>query len=128
MPSSGTSGSIRVREPATRWEWTRTRIRGCTWVQWWTPGMTSSIGTAGRLPAKRPHDRRVQHRLGELAGEGVLLRGVEAADEAVGADRRLRRVAEARPRARDLLAELRQRSQGSIPREGAEGEDRLRSL
>src|SRR5258705_347594 len=64
--------------------------------------MTSSITIAppANLPREGEGDCGVQHRLRQLAGERVLLRGVKAADEPVRPDARQRLVPDARPRAR----------------------------
>ena len=60
-------------------------------------------GTFGGQSAG-PGEDRVEHRLRQLARERVLLARVERADERVGADRRLRRVAEPRLRLRGRMA------------------------
>ena len=60
-----------------RWHGTRRRRRGRT-------GGTGRAGVASRtttVAQPQPGDRGVEHRLGELAGEGVLLAHVVAADQ-----------------------------------------------
>ena len=76
-----------------------------------------------QLPSSR--EQIVEHRLRELAREGVLLRRVVAADQHVAADERLGAVAEARLGTRDLLPQPPQRSQRPLPGEGAQRDEDL---
>jgi hypothetical protein len=62
------------------------------------------------------------HRLRQPAGEGVLLAGVEAADQSVAPDLRLGGMTERRPRP-DGLPHTRQRLQHALPGDGAQADD-----
>src|SRR4051794_36997110 len=68
-------------------------------------------------------DRGIEHRLGQAAGEGVLLARVVAADQGPAADAGLGLMAEPRPRPRYVGAQPAQSPQRPVPGEGAEGED-----
>src|SRR6187200_2701702 len=94
----------------------RTRDRG--------DGGNVPIGGANSLLSQRtsPLEDRVGHRHGQLAGKGVLLARVVAAQQVPATDLRLGAVAELRPRPRDRLAECPRRAQNPVPPEGAKGD------
>ena len=74
----------------------------------------------------RPSQDRIHHRLGQPPRERVLLAGVEAPEQREGPDLHLGAVPEARLGARNLVPELPQRPQRTVPRERPEG-DRTRA-
>ena len=107
----------RSRPPPSQPRWRARRARSCSaWGAASAPNLAGALEGAG--------DRGVEHRLGQAAGEGVLLARVVAADQGPAADPGLGLVAEAGPRPRHLGAEPAQRPQRPVPGEGAEGEDR----
>src|SRR5712692_5385682 len=69
----------------------------------------------------RPPEHGVQHLRGQLPGEGVLLAGMERADQPDGAHGRLRAMPEPGTWAR-RVPQTRQRPEGPVPREGTEGD------
>src|SRR5438128_8739708 len=68
-------------------------------------------------------DDGVEHLGGQLAGERVLLAGVEGADQRVRTDDGLLPVAEGRARPSAELAKRRQGPEGTVPGEGTERQD-----
>src|SRR5205823_8020450 len=74
---------------------------------------SARLRPAGQLP--RPPEAGVEHRLRETAREGVLLGGVEAAEQGQALARRLGAMGEARAGARRRIAARRAQAQGGVP-------------
>src|SRR5919109_1018434 len=102
-----------------------------------TARMRSRVRTFGRLsgtisPGRlgppvprqlaRAHEDLVEHLLGQLAGEGVLLAGVVRAQQGVRPDLGLSPVSEAGPRPREPMAQRARRPQSPVPGERAQGD------
>src|SRR5262245_38626796 len=92
-----------------RWAWSQSRHLEFT-------------GSAGA------REYRVEHRLGEPAGERVLLADVIARDELPWPDVDLGAVAEPGARPRDRMAELRGGCERAVPGEGAQRDDRAQPV
>src|ERR1700733_10278430 len=84
-------------------------------------------GLRRRAQLPGPIEDSIVHRLGQLAGERVLLAGGKAAEQREPAELRLGSVAEARPRARHRFAAQGERAQRGIPGERAQADDHPRS-
>src|SRR5262245_55583380 len=112
--------SVKSRYPpassTTKCARSTTRGRGCDLLSGRNIAFWQSLSQS--VPRATKHG--VEHRLGELAGERVLLAHVVRADQQITPDTCLGGVAEHRLRLRDLDVERARRREEPVPREAAE--------